>query len=187
MAAAVVDQRLMVLSTRRGFTLALNTLTTQTAQATLLNVAGFIAVQLKAAEHYSKEPLVPQELGEWLNETFNGLMRDPNAQRTGNVSAAQWLQRSGPVSEELAVKQGPNWERVLASAAARQHRLHAADDPAYSTRLSRQDVHNGMAFGEYMWRQVLLQGQRRSWGMSRAVVHAHTQAVPPFVTLPNQP
>lgn len=152
-ACAVLDQRLMVLLSKR-YTLNTNALTTPTFNTVLTGVAGFIAIVLKGTQHFGESCMIPSALGEWINETLHSLLRDPNCQSTSNVSAHQLMERLGKNLEELQFKKGEHWNPVTSSSSQEQHARHPASHPSYSKHPSEQDVHNAMCLGQALWRQV---------------------------------
>lgn len=151
-ACAVVDQRLLVLQRPRQYTL--NAITTPTYNTILTGVAGFIALALKAKQHFPSRRLVPSAVGEWVNECLHSALRDPNCQTTSNVSAAQCVQRLGKVLGEHQFKRSAGWNSVASSSNHQQHINHPPDHPSYSDLPSRKEVHDSMALGQAMWRQV---------------------------------
>jgi len=91
-AYAVVTWRLALVSRHariRGYSLQTNALTHPTALSLLVHCGGFVGILLKAAAEYPDQPVVPQEFGDWRNESFNARLRDANYQRTANLSATQ--------------------------------------------------------------------------------------------------
>lgn len=154
---ALVSQRVKVFKTA-GLKLACNSYTSQTMQAMVTDLAGFILVVRKGASLFGTHPVVPSCMGEQRNETLNGWLRNPNGTMSGDVSMGDVMRRLGEVTTltgyESALGARDRVGDGAGDSGVVSGRYQVNGSACYRSDMTLKDIQVCLAIGEEMWRSV---------------------------------
>lgn len=151
-ATAMTAQRVEVLK-RKHYSLKVNSYSAPLYNSIIMHVGGLMCLKMLKME----QTLVPQELGEWKNETCFGLVRDPNGMRSANVSAKEFLERCGPVFDVAQYELSSlEYQNVASDKQKRAHSEHPNSHPSYNDRPTLLCMYAAMHVGFTCWKKLAL-------------------------------
>ncbi len=148
-AAVMIYQPLGILHMGKRFkyTLKHNSYTSAVRTSVLLHVSGFIGIQLKGSSHFPDRPIVPEMMGEKLNENLHSMIRDAGQQRSSVVCPSQLVRRPGEVMTEMTEDASGYFTEVKNRKQTHKDITGDADHTVWKERVSELMVHEFVMLG----------------------------------------